>query len=283
MKNSRVILGAAALIACAAAAQAADFDRSGGPFVPTPPTVVEAMLKLASVGPHDHVVDLGSGDGRIVLAAATRYKASGTGIEIDGELVDQSNAAAKKQGVAERVRFVRQDVREADLSRATVLTLYLLPGMMTTLMNKVLAELRPGSRVVSHDFHFENWKPDRTVTVETQEKYDITGNWTSEVHLWIVPAQVQGKWRGKLAGGRADEFDLDIRQGIQVFDGRIVRNGQATGLKDGRISGPQVSFTATGADGRRERYSATVRGGQMRGEVRSGETVIARWSAARVP
>ena len=283
MKNPCVILGAVALIASAAAAQAADVDRSGGPFVPTPPTVVEAMLKLANVGPHDHVVDLGSGDGRIVLAAATRYKASGTGIEIDGELVDQSNAAAKKRGVAERVRFVRQDVREADLSRATVLTLYLLPGMMTTLMNKVLAELRPGSRVVSHDFHFENWKPDRTVTVETQEKYDITGNWTSEVHLWIVPAQVQGKWRGKLAGGKADEFDLEIRQGIQVFDGRIVRNGQATGLKDGRISGPQVSFTAAGADGRRERYSATVRGGQMTGEVRSGEMVIARWSAARVP
>ena len=283
MKNLPVMLSAAALIACASGAPAAEVDRSGGPFVPTPPTVVEAMLKLAGVGPHDHVVDLGSGDGRIVLAAAKRYKASGVGIEIDDELVEQSNAAAKKQGVADRVRFLRQDVREADLSRATVLTLYLLPGMMTTLRNKLLAELRPGSRVVSHDFHFEHWKPDRTVTVETQEKYEITGTWTSEVHLWIVPAQVQGKWRAKLAGGKGEDFDLDIRQGFQLFDGRIVRNGNATGLRDGQVNGPRVSFTATGADGRRERYSATVRAGQMTGEVRSGEAVIARWSAARVP
>jgi SAM-dependent methyltransferase len=276
------LIDGAALIACACA-HAGEIDRSGGPFVPTPPTVVEAMLKLANLGPHDHVVDLGSGDGRIVLTAARRYKASGVGIEIDQELVDQSNAAAKKQGVADRVRFVRQDVREADLSRATVLTLYLLPGMMTTLRDKLLAELKPGSRVVSHDFHFENWKPDRSVTVETQEKYEITGNWTSEVHLWIVPARVQGNWRGKLAGGKADEFDLDIRQGFQVFDGRLARSGHTTRLSEGRVNGQKLSFAAAGADGRPERYTATVRGEQMTGEVRSGETVIARWSATRLP
>ena len=280
MKNPLVI---AALSACAAVAQGAEFDRSGGPFVPTPPAVVNAMLKLAGVGPHDHVVDLGSGDGRIVLTAATRYKASGTGVEIDEELVEQSNAAAKKQGVADRARFVRQDVREADLSRATVLTLYLLPGMMTTLRDKVLAELRPGSRVVSHDFHFEHWKPDRSVTVETPEKYEIDGNWTSEVHLWIVPARIQGKWRARLAGAKGEEFDLDIKQGYQVFDGRLLRGGQATRLRDGRVAGPRVAFTASGAGGQAERYTATVKDGQMKGEVRSGETVIARWSASRLP
>ena len=274
---------AAALFACASAALAAEVDRSGGPFVPTPPAVVDAMLKLANVGPKDHVVDLGSGDGRIVLAAATRYKASGTGVEIDDELVSASNAAAKKQGVAGRVLFVRQDVREADLSRATVLTLYLLPGMMTTLRNKILAELKPGARVVSHDFHFDNWKPDRTVTVETEEKYDITGNWTSEVHLWIVPAPVQGKWRGKVGGGEADEIQLDLRQGFQFFEGKILRNGRELGVKDGQISGSRLSFTAVGANGRRERYSATVGGERMSGEVRDGETVIARWSATRAP
>ena len=279
MKNPFVI---AALLACAGA-HAAEVDRSGGPFVPTPPAVVDAMLKLANVGPRDYVVDLGSGDGRIVLAAATRYKASGTGVEIDEELVEQSNAAARKQGVAERARFVRQDVREADLSRATVLTLYLLPGMMTTLRDKLLAELRPGSRVVSHDFHFEQWKPDRSVTVETGEKYEITGNWTSEVHLWIVPARIQGKWRARLAGGKDDGFDLDIRQGFQVFDGRLVRGDHRTRLREGRVDGPRLSFTANGASGRRERYTATVRDGRMTGEVTSGETVIARWSATRLP
>jgi 16S rRNA G966 N2-methylase RsmD len=281
VKIPRVIVALAAvvLVSCA---QAAEPDRSGGPFVPTPPAVVDAMLKLAGVGPRDHVVDLGSGDGRIVLTAATRYKASGTGVEIDEDLVEQANAAAREQGVAGRARFVRRDVREADLSRATVLTLYLLPGMMTTLRDKLLAELRPGSRVVSHDFHFDKWKPDRTITVETHEKYEITGAWTSEVHLWIVPARVQGKWRGTLAGEKG-EIALEIRQGFQLFDGRLVRNGHAVRLRDGRISGTNVSFTAVGDGGRRERYSATVRGGQMTGEVRNGETVIARWAATRLP
>jgi 16S rRNA G966 N2-methylase RsmD len=279
VKNPFVV---AALLACGWA-HAAEFDRSGGPFVPTPPAVVNAMLKLAHVGPHDHVVDLGSGDGRIVLTAATRYQASGTGVEIDEELVQQANAAAGKQGVAGRARFVRQDVREADLSRATVLTLYLLPGMMTTLRDKILAELRPGSRVVSHDFHFEQWKPDRSVTVETEEKYEITGKWTSQVHLWIVPARVGGKWRAKLAGGKSDEFDLDIRQGFQVFDGRLVRGDQGTRLREGRLSGPRLSFSASGANGRAERYTATVKDGRMTGEVRNGETVVARWSATRLP
>jgi hypothetical protein len=235
-------------------------------------------LKLANVGPQDHVIDLGSGDGRIVLAAAAR-KASGVGIEIDQALVDASNAAAKKQGVAGRVHFVRQDVREADLSRATVLTLYLLPGMMTHLRGKLLAELKPGARVVSHDFFFEQWKPDHTVTVETPEKYDVTGAWTSEVHLWVVPASVQGSWRGKLANG--EEFQLDIRQGYQYFDGKMVRSDRAASFRDGQLSGTRMSFTVTGAKGRSERYSATVGAAEMTGEVRDGDTVIARWSASK--
>lgn len=283
VKNSCVTAGAAALLLCAALAQASEPDRSGGPFVPTPPAVVDAMLKLAKVGPRDHVVDLGSGDGRIVLAAASRYKASGTGIEIDEDLVEQSSAEATKLGIAKRARFVRQDVREADLSRATVVTLYLLPGMMTTLRNKLVAELRPGARVVSHDFHFENWKPDLTVTVQTQEKYEITGAWTSEVHLWIVPAPVQGRWRGTLSEGRAGDIQLDLRQGFQFFEGRIVRNGRAGGLRNGQINGSKLSFTAVGANGRRERFHGSVGGGRMQGEVLNGDVVVARWSATRLP
>ncbi len=277
-------------LVCAVAALCAPFafsaevvDRSGGPYVPTPSAVVDAMLNLAGVGPKDFVIDLGSGDGRIVLAAGTQYKASGMGVDIDQELVDQANASARKQGVADRVRFLRQDVREADLGRATVLTLYLLPGMMNNLRTKLLTELRPGTRIVSHDFGFEQWKPDRTITVETQEKYDITGIWTSDVHLWIVPAPVQGAWRGKWSGKQGDEFQLDIRQGFQYFGGKLARNGRTVGVKDGQISGPKLSFTVQGENGRRERYSATVGRDQMSGEVRDGETVIARWSATRLP
>jgi precorrin-6B methylase 2 len=177
----------ACAVLCATFAQAAELDRTGGPYVPTPPAVVEAMLKLANVGPKDFVVDLGSGDGRIVLAAATKYKARGMGVDIDPELVDQANASARKLGIADRVQFQVQDVLKADVGRATVMTLYLLPGMMTNLQKKLLAELRPGTRIVSHDFTFDKWKPDRSITVETPEKYDLTGSWTSDVHLWIVP------------------------------------------------------------------------------------------------
>lgn len=276
---------AASLALCASLAAAADgpgIDRSGGPFVPTPPAVVEAMLNLAGVGPKDHVVDLGSGDGRIVLMAATKFKASGLGVDIDQDLVDLANESARKQGVEKRARFLRQDVRQADLSRATVLTLYLLPGMMTQLRNKVLAEMRPGSRVVSHDFIFDQWKPDRTVTVETPEKYDITGVWTSDVHLWIVPAQVAGAWRGRWSGGKGEEFRLDLKQGGPDFEGRLARGGRSAGIKDGQVRGAKLSFTVPGEKGRRERYSATVDRSEMSGEVRDGEAVIARWSAVRV-
>ncbi len=283
MKFPMKLVCAAATLCASLAFSAEVVDRSGGPYVPTPPAVVDAMLNLAGAGPKDFVIDLGSGDGRIVLAAGIQYKASGMGVDIDQELVDQANASARKQGVADRVKFLRQDVREADVSKATVVTLYLLPGMMVNLQKKLLAELKPGARVVSHDFLFDQWKPDRTITVETQEKYDITGIWTSDVHLWVVPAPVQGVWRGKWSGKQGDEFQLDISQGFQYFDGKLARNGRTIGVKDGQMSGPKLSFTVEGENGRRERYSATVGRDQMSGEVRNGEAIIARWSATRVP
>jgi precorrin-6B methylase 2 len=277
-------MGAVAALCASLAYSAEIIDRSGGPYVPTPYTVVEAMLKHANVGPKDFVVDLGSGDGRIVLTAVTKFRAAGgMGVDIDEELVERANANAKKQGVADRVRFVRQDVREADLSRATVLTLYLLPGMMTTLRNKLLAELRPGTRIVSHDFTFDQWRPDRSATVETEEKYDMTGNWTSEVHLWIVPAPVQGAWRGRWTGRAGDDFQLDLQQGFQALSGQVARGGRSAGIRDGQVSGPSLSFIVQGENGRSERWQATVDRDQMSGEVRDGGTVIARWSAARIP
>jgi ribosomal protein L11 methylase PrmA len=190
MKSLKHLAGFATVL-CAALAHGADVDRTGGPFVPTPPAVVEAMLKLANVGPRDYVIDLGSGDGRIVLMAASKFKARGMGVDIDPDLVDQANASARKLGVADRATFQVQDVLRTDVSRATVMTLYLLPGMMTNLQKKLRAELKPGTRIVSHDFTFDQWKPERTITVDTPEKYDMTGTWTSDVHLWIVPGPAQ--------------------------------------------------------------------------------------------
>ncbi|MBI3041997.1 MAG: class I SAM-dependent methyltransferase [Betaproteobacteria bacterium] len=276
-------LACGAVALCASLAHAADVERTGGPYVPTPPAVVEKMLELAGVGSQDFVVDLGSGDGRIVLAAATRYQASGMGVDIDPELVEVANALARKQGIAGRVRFLRQDVMAADLSRATVLTLYLLPGMMASLRPKLLAELKPGTRVVSHDFGFDQWKPDRSVTVETQEKYDMTGMWTSDVHLWIVPAAVQGAWRVTRAGEEGEPSRLEIRQGFQQFEGRFSRGGRTFTFRDGRLEGVRLSFAVPAGNGRSERYSATVGRDRMNGEVRDGEAVVARWSATRIP
>lgn len=185
-------LCASAAVLCVSLAHGVDVDRTGGPYVPTPPVVVEAMLMLANVGPNDYVIDLGSGDGRIVLMAASRFKARGMGVDIDPDLVDQANESARKLGVADRVQFQVQDVLRTNVSRATVMTLYLLPGMMANLQKKLRAELKPGTRIVSHDFTFDRWKPERSVTVETPEKYDMTGSWTSDVHLWIVPGSAQG-------------------------------------------------------------------------------------------
>jgi hypothetical protein len=173
------------------------------------------MLDLAAVRNNDFVMDLGSGDGRIVLTAATRHRASGMGVDIDQELVDRANASARRLGVADRVQFLKQDVQVADIKRATVLTLYLLPGMMSTLRPKFLKELRPGTRIVSHDFDLGEWKPDRTVEVETPEKYDLAGSWTSNVHLWVVPAPVHGAGQGTPPRATA-ELPAGVQPGVRI-------------------------------------------------------------------
>jgi hypothetical protein len=160
---------------------------TGGPYVPTPQRVVDAMLAIAGVSDRDYVIDLGSGDGRIVLSAAQKFGARGKGYDIDGELVERSNLAARKLKLEKRVSFEQRDVLQADIREATVITLYLLPDMMRSLRTRFLRELRPGTRIVSHDFDFGDWKPDSTVNLDLDEKYDLTGSWTSSIHLWTVP------------------------------------------------------------------------------------------------
>lgn len=180
----------AALLLSAAAAQAADVPLSGGPYVPTPQQVVDEMLRIAGVTQRDFVVDLGSGDGRIVITAAQKFGARGRGYDIDASMVERSAANARKAGVEQRVSFREEDVLKADIGQATVVTLYLLPAMMNELRAKLLRELKPGTRIVSHDFDFGTWKPDRSVSIELNEKYDISGSWSSVIHLWTVPQPV---------------------------------------------------------------------------------------------
>jgi len=277
---SLITRGACAALLVVSLAAGAQEVKDGGPYVPTPQKVVDAMLELAGVGARDFVMDLGSGDGRIVLTAATRFQARGVGLDIDQDLVDRANGSAQRLGIADRVRFVKQDVRLADLSEVTVLTLYLLPGMMTTLRPKLLKELKPGVRIVSHDFDFGDWKADRTVEVETPEKYDMSGSWTSSVHLWVVPAPVQGTWRGALPGANGGQFQLQLKQDFQRFEGKLERGGKEIALRDGRVEGSRVRFTVP-REGGAEIFVATVDGGQMTGEVRGNGVTSVKWSASR--
>lgn len=175
------------LIAVSGGARAQEPVLSGGPYVPTPQRVVETMLGMAGVTDRDFVIDLGSGDGRIVIAAAQKYGARGKGYDIDDVLIERSNTKARDLKLEQRVLFEQRDVLKADIREATVITLYLLPEMMQALRVKLLRELRPGTRIVSHDFDFGDWKPERTVQLDLDEKYDVTGSWSSTIYLWTVP------------------------------------------------------------------------------------------------
>jgi tRNA G37 N-methylase Trm5 len=150
------------------------------PYVPTPTEVVEEMLRVANVGKNDVVYDLGCGDGRIVITAAQKYGARGIGIDINPERIKESNENAKKAGVSDRVKFVQQDLFETDFKEATVVTLYLLPAVNLRLRPKLLADLKPGTRIVSHAFDMGDWAPDKVIKVQ--------GNQTERtVYYWVVP------------------------------------------------------------------------------------------------
>ena len=185
----RRVAGATLWALMAAGAQAQGEEV---PFVVTPDHVTREMLRLAAVTPSDVVLDLGSGDGRIVIAAARQFGARGLGVEIVPELVEKSRAHARQAGVADRVEFRVQDLFATDLAQATVITMYLLPEVNLQLRPKLLA-LKPGTRIVSHDWDMGDWPADRVVSVDVPDK-PIGREKRSRLHLWIVPARVEGYW-----------------------------------------------------------------------------------------
>jgi hypothetical protein len=212
------------------------------PFITTPDNVTLAMLEIAKVGPQDYVIDLGSGDGRIIVTAARRFGARGLGLEIVPDLVERSRRAAQAAGVADRAHFREQDLFKADLAPASVITMYLLPEVNLQLRPKLL-KLRPGTRVVSHDWDMGDWTPDRTITLDVPDKA-IGREKLSRVHLWVVPAPVQGVWCGV---GKARGKRLEIAQDFQKFEGRL--GPDAKSAFQGRIEGeslrasPGLAFT----------------------------------------
>lgn len=273
-----------AVASCASFLAAADdVPRSGGPYVPTPQAVVDEMLNMARVGPDDFVIDLGSGDGRIVLTAASRYHARGMGVDIDGELVDLSNAEAKRQRVDQLVKFHQQDVLQTRISDATVITLYLLPELMHSLRDRIYSQLKPGTRVVSHDFSFIEWLPDRKVTLDVTEKYAMPGPWQSTVFLWVVPAKVEGRWHATVSGPSGEDLMLSFMQKYQELEGHAVHGGARITLQDARLEGNRIRFrlpeAAAGGNALRE-FQGTVDGDTISGKIVS-QRGAASWTAKR--
>ena len=194
-------------------AQVVDLDA---PYVTTPLSVSEAMLTIAGLGNQDFLIDLGSGDGRIVILAAKKFGARGLGVEIDPQLVEVSRANAKLAGVAHRSKFRTQDLFKTDLSRATVITMYLLPDVNIALRPKLLA-LKPGTRIVSHDWDMGDWPPDAELRVPAPEKR-LGLERTSRVMLWKVPAVVDGRWCSRTLPG----LMLTLMQRYQRVEGEVV-------------------------------------------------------------
>jgi SAM-dependent methyltransferase len=230
----------ALLFSLAAAAPAAMAQQTEEvPFVTSPDNVTLEMLQIAGVGSRDHVIDLGSGDGRIVILAARRFGATGMGVEIVPQLVESSLRSARDAGVADKVSFKVQDLFKTDLSPATVVTMYLLTEVNLQLRPTLLA-LKPGTRVVSHDWGLGDWKPDRTAEVDVPDK-KVGLEKSSKVHLWVVPAKVDGLWCGS---GPLREFSLRLTQQYQQVEGELVRRGRVRTI-EGRVEGNVLRTEAT--------------------------------------
>jgi SAM-dependent methyltransferase len=289
--RAAIVLAAAGLLVLAlvAAPLTARAQERFSLYVPSPQSVAEAMAKMAGVGKSDLVVDLGSGDGRIVTTAARLHGARGFGVDINPELVDLASSIAKKSGVGDRVTFIQQNVFDADLRKATVVNLYLFPELMRMLRPKLLNELQPGTRIVSHDFNFGTWDPDEQISFFAPDKFGGAGA-EARISLWIVPAKIHGYWNWSLpVGGQPVNYASIVEQRFQVGEG-IVRVGNRRGLfTDLRLRGDQVSFglriTIDPGVLVTHEFRGTVKGDAIEGTVRvtpeGGKGVDLPWRAAR--
>lgn len=252
------------LAVCALAVSVAAMAQNAGtapPFVTTPMEVVERMLALAQTRREDLVMDLGSGDGRIVITAAKTYDAHGVGVELDPDLVAAARDNARQVGVESLTRFVNGDVLKTDLSGASVVTAYLLPWLMDALQPKFLAELAPGTRIVSHAFPMSGWEPDRT------ERFALSGAYegrTAVLYYWVVPAQARGSWQAAQPEG---DWTLEIGQNFQQIDVRGVIDDKPFRASIARLRGTEIEWEG---DGRR--FSGRVHGSEIVGTLIAGGT-----------
>lgn len=234
------------------------------PYVPTPYDTVHRMLELADVRPDDRLIDLGSGDGRIVIAAARDWGVRGAiGVDIDPQRIAEANANALTAGVQDRVSFIQGDLFKMDFSDVSVLTMYLLESINLKLRPIILDTLRPGTRVVSHVFGMGEWKPDATVQARGLQAY-----------LWIVPAKVAGKWRIELPDGSSRV--VAFSQQFQQIEGIYQVEGNTHGMNFAALRGDEIRFSAAG-----RHYIGRVEGDLINGVA--GPGTVPRWRATRIP
>jgi hypothetical protein len=239
-------------------------------FVPTPEEVVDRMLAMAKVTNKDFVIDLGSGDGRIVIAAAKKYGARGLGVDLDPQRIKEAQENLQKAGVSDKVEFRQQNLFETDLSKATVLTMYLLPRLNLQL-RPALLDLRPGTRLASHAFDMGDWRADRHERIDGRDAY-----------FWIVPAKVKGRWQVE-SGGR--KFELDISQRYQIVEGVARTADRTVPLRETNLRGDEIRFVIELDEGKPETFRGRVNGDKIEPlPIEAGDAApraTGEWRAAR--
>ena len=282
-RSTKRLLLAAVIMACSAFAGLAQDIKLDVPYVPTKYPVVDEMLRMAAVTKNDIVYDLGCGDGRLVITAAQKFGARGVGYDIDPERIKECLENAKSAGVMDKVKFILGDLFQADFHEATVIPMYLLPSVNLKLRPKILRELRPGSRVVSHDFSMGDWQPDDHTSLEAE-------GISHDVYYWVVPANISGAWTWTSGSGPgAIQFGMDVTQKFQVPDAKVTVNGAAAVIKEMKLVGDQIRFTVESQiggkaatltlDGKASNHQIT---GSIKGEI-EGRAVSYPWNAARKP
>jgi SAM-dependent methyltransferase len=235
-------------------------------WVPSPDDIVDRMLTMAQVTSNDLVIDLGSGDGKIAIAAAKKFGARAMGIEYNPDMVKLSQANAQAAGVAQKASFRQADIFASDFSQATVITMYLLPGLNMKLRPQILS-MRPGTRVASHSFSMEDWVADEISTLDGRRAY-----------FWVVPSNVQGGWAVDAGGQR---LDLTLEQTFQKINGTVALGVLQAGLREPRLRGFNISFAYVDTAGVRRDFTGRVNGTRMEGSFRDEKGAEGRWTAAK--
>jgi len=276
--NRRLFLGIAGAVPLASMAQSWAWDDGTTPFVVSPYEVVDRMLRLAEPKQGEYLIDLGSGDGRIVIEAAKRFGARGLGVDIDPRLVERARANAAKAGVESLARFEVKDFYELDLRGASIVTAYLLPEVNQKLMPRLLEQLKPGARVVTHDYDMGPWRYDEMIDLPVAEKM-VGPLGHSKIFLFVIPARVEGAWQCEIPqhGGR---WAFEVKQKYQELEISVRAQGREHAVRGSRLRGEDLRVLVSGVVGGRP-WNHLFRGNVKGGATIEGEVVVSNGDESR--